>query len=130
MIKKEAKQCGIPESQFYALKKQFRQGKPLKLHSKTLMRLSRLDLGDIMTYKDGFESKRKKDGTYYVPKRKTEDGTEYVPAEYQNVDKRCKCKKPRYCTRYPGLRHKVHICFKCGRIMASCKASYQQMRPD
>jgi hypothetical protein len=77
-----------------------------------------------MTYKDGFELKRKKDGTYYVPKRRREDGTEYMPAGYQNVDKKCGCKKSGYCTRYPGLRHKVHICVKCGGIIALCKSAF------
>ena len=43
---KEVRQCEIPESQFYALKKQFKQGKRLKLHSKTLARLNSLHLGD------------------------------------------------------------------------------------
>jgi hypothetical protein len=36
---KEVKTCGIPESQFYALKKQLREGKRLKLSSKTLKKL-------------------------------------------------------------------------------------------
>ena len=35
----EVKQCGIPESQFYALKKQLKEGKRLKLSSKTSKRL-------------------------------------------------------------------------------------------
>lgn len=74
-----------------------------------------------MTYKDGFELKRKKDGTYYVPKRKKEDGTEYMPAEYMNVDKRCKCKKPGYCTNLLDSRHGAHICVRCGGVMESCK---------
>jgi hypothetical protein len=40
------KSCGIPKSQFYALKKQLRQGKRLKLSRKTLEKLNSLDLGD------------------------------------------------------------------------------------
>lgn len=75
-----------------------------------------------MTYKDGFELKRKPDGTYYVPKRRREDGSEYVPAEYQNVDKKCSCKNPRYCTNLLDSRHNgLHICIKCGGIMATCR---------
>ena len=35
----EIKKCGIPESQFYALKKQLNEGKELKLSTKTLKRL-------------------------------------------------------------------------------------------
>jgi hypothetical protein len=77
-----------------------------------------------MTYKDGYELKRKKDGTYYVPKRKAEDGTEYVPAEYKNVDKKCACKNPGYCTNFLAGRHGVHICFKCGGIMATCRNDF------
>lgn len=36
---KEVKTCGIPESQFYALKKQFKEGKRLKLSNKTMNRI-------------------------------------------------------------------------------------------
>jgi hypothetical protein len=38
----QVRQCGIPESQFYALKKQLKQGKTLKLHRKTAQRLNNL----------------------------------------------------------------------------------------
>jgi hypothetical protein len=38
----EVKRCGIPKSQFYALKKQLKEGKRLKLSSKTLSRLRTL----------------------------------------------------------------------------------------
>jgi hypothetical protein len=63
----------------------------------------------------------KGDGTYFVPKRKRKDGTEYVPAEYENVDKKCKCKNPGYCTNFLAGRHRIHICVKCGGIMPSCR---------
>jgi hypothetical protein len=77
-----------------------------------------------MTYKNGYKLKRKKDGTYYVPKRRAEDGTEYVPAEYKNVDKKCTCKRPGYCTNFLDSRHGVHICIKCGGIMAICRSDF------
>jgi hypothetical protein len=45
---KEVKQCGIPESQFYALKKQLKEGKRLKLSGKTLKRMRNfLSMEDI-----------------------------------------------------------------------------------
>jgi hypothetical protein len=40
----EVKKCGIPQSQFYALKKQLKEGKRLKLSGKTMMRLRSLNL--------------------------------------------------------------------------------------
>lgn len=80
-----------------------------------------------MTYKDGYALKRKSDGTFYVPKRRGEDGSEYIPAEYANVDKKCKCKgtKDRYCTNLlASKRHTLHICVKCWCIMPKCLTSF------
>lgn len=76
-----------------------------------------------MTYNDGYALKRKSNGMFYVPKRKREDGSEYTPAEYRNVDKKCKCKCTigRYCTNFLGSkRHVVHICVRCTAIMPKC----------
>jgi hypothetical protein len=75
-----------------------------------------------MTYKDGFELKRKEDGTYYVPKRKMENSSEYAPADYKSVDKKCKCKKPGYCTNFlSSKRHGIHICSVCRAILPKCR---------
>jgi hypothetical protein len=76
-----------------------------------------------MTYKNGFELIPKGDGTYFVPKTKGEDGTEYVPAQYKNVDKKCKCKETErhYCLTTVGSRDHKHICTHCGGVMEKCR---------